>query len=150
MINNFADPWFLSRWLGCAALATVSLLFFMRAIKNCQKGRFYTNTPQGFLLGIYVWGDALILGPFWLLSAVIFLILPPVMVLRYLLLFFSLRAVYETIYWLNHQAVKAEYQPPLFKHLSWVNSNEAAILYQLLNFCLAVILLSFLIWSFWW
>jgi hypothetical protein len=90
-------------------------------------------------LGIFVWGDALILGPFWMLSAVIFYWLTPVMIVRYFLTFFLFRSTYEVVYWINHQVAQKNYDPPLFRRLTWINANEAAILYQLLNMCQVIL-----------
>lgn len=70
-----------------------------------------------------------------MVSAVVFYWLTPVNVLRYLLIFFLIRALYEVIYWINHQVAQREYAPPLFRRITWLKANEAAILYQLLNMC---------------
>ena len=48
--------------------AVGGLLASLVAWKNRKKS-FFSNTPYLWWLGIYVWGDALVLGPFWMLSA---------------------------------------------------------------------------------
>lgn len=149
MIESFVNvmPVFLPYF--CVGLMLLSLVVFWRAWHLCQSGCFYRDTPGAFWLGIYVWGDALILAPFWFISAGLFLVFPPLFTIRYLLLFFAVRAGYEVIYWLNHQAVKDTYRPPLFRGIKWLQVNEAAILYQLINFCLVVFFASLLLasWS---
>jgi hypothetical protein len=115
-----------------------------------QKGRhhFYSDTPWLAPLGIFVWGDALILGPFWLVSSLLFFEFSLLMIWRYFLIFVCFRSAYEVIYWINHQVVKKEYCPPLFRRVSWLGSQEAAILYQLMNMCQVVIAVSLLLMSF--
>jgi hypothetical protein len=142
---NDLSLWHLS---FCFSLMLIPGVVFILAQRKCRAGHFYGDTPVGFLLGIYVWGDALILAPFWCFSGLFFLFLPLLMILRYILIFFALRAAYEVIFWLNHQAVKDGYCPPLFRQVRWIKTNDAAILYQLLNFCLVVVFTSLIVWSF--
>lgn len=123
-------------------LFLVGAFSFGTAIQKGKKGGFYTDTAGLLPLGIFVWGDALILGPFWMIAALLFTFLSPLEILRFFLIFFLVRALYEVVYWITHQVVKREYRPPLFRRIQWLQANEAAILYQLLNMC-QVILCAF-------
>jgi uncharacterized membrane protein len=98
-----------------------------------KKGQFYTDTHFLIPLGVFVWGDGLILGPFWIVSGVLFTQFSLLLMLRYVLLFWAIRTGYEVIYWITHQATKHEYQPPLFRNVSWLDTQQSAILYQVLN-----------------
>jgi hypothetical protein len=137
------STWFLSLPLAVIA-AGVSWLSWQRARKN----QFYSDTPLLWPLGIFVWGDGMILGPFWVVSAIVMGFMPWMWVLRYLLVFYAIRAGYEVIYWINHQVAQREYRPPLFRRWSWIGANEAAILYQLLNTCQVVAAIVGLLWTF--
>lgn len=117
------------------------------AWKKSKSDGFYTLTPQFAILGIYVWGDGLVLGPFWSLSGLIFLFLSPLNILRYVLLFYALRSAYEVIYWLNHQAVKDAYRPPLLPALNHLSPKEVSILYQLTHFTITFLTLSLLTYT---
>ncbi len=150
MINLIAE---LPSWFTIASIAAWTifhLLILKIALNKVNKSGFYSDTPYLQWLGVFVWGDALILSPFWILSSILFFFMPIQMILRYILVFFLLRSLFEVVYWLNHQAVKSEYRPPLFRRWQQIGTNEAAILYQLINMCQAVVLGSLLLWSFWW
>lgn len=130
---NSLTPW----WQ--ILLAVISGIIFWQAVKRCKQGQFYSDTPLLFWMGIFVWGDALVLAPFWAVTSLLFLFLSPVMVLRSIVLFFIVRATYEVIYWINHQVANREYLPPLFRRFSWIKPMDAAILYQLINMCQVII-----------
>lgn len=115
----------------------INLIVFLRSI-NESKIKFYSDTFFLAPLGIYVWGDALVLAPFWILSSLIFIFISQVFILKYLLIFYITRSFFEVIYWLNHQAVKSKFNPPLFRKFSWIKANESAILYQLIHTCVVI------------
>lgn len=116
----------------------LNLFIFTKAIKKSKK-EFYSDTFFLSLFGIYVWGDALILAPFWILSSMIFLFISDLNILKYILFFYSIRSFFEVIYWLNHQSVKSSYNPPFFRKFKWIKANESAILYQLFHTGIVVI-----------
>ncbi len=128
-------------------LTLFSLVVTAFAIRKSPK-QFYSDTPWLSPLGIFVWGDGLILGPFWTLSSILFLWFPRVMMWRYFLIFLSIRSAYEVIFWINHQVVRKEYSPPLFRRITWLSAQEAAILYQLMNTCQVILALCLLLFSF--
>lgn len=133
-----------------ASLALISLVVTLEALKNCRREKFYQDTFLLFPLGIYVWGDALVLGPFWLAVAVSGFFVPLIWLGRLTLLFFALRSLYEVIYWINHQVSARSYRPPLGRHLKWLGANEAAIVYQVAHTCLAAVWLLLLLASWSW
>lgn len=127
-------------------IAALSLVVFLLAYRYSKKGSFYSDTLPLTPLGIYVWGDALILAPFWLVVSSFFLIsgVEPSLFLRFYVLFLALRSTYEVIYWLLHQSAKSEYHPPLLRSVSWLKAQEIAILYQLFHTCIILLSLSWL------
>jgi hypothetical protein len=136
------------QYLLCLLLAVCAFWITWQAYHKSKNGQFYSDTHWLWPLGVFVWGDGLVLGPFWAVSAVVIASMPSITAARYLLVFFAIRSAYEVIYWLNHQAVGKTYQPPLLRHISWLGSEEAAIVYQLANMCQVVLCLGLLMWSF--
>lgn len=135
--------------LGLVIFGIWNLGLFYFAIRESKRKHFYSDTPFLCWQGIFVWGDALVLAPFWFISTGLFWFLSPLNVLRYCLIFFFVRAFFETIFWIQHQFSQKTYLPPLFRRLDWVGTQEAAILYQLLNtgliiLCAMGLLLTFL------
>lgn len=124
------------------ASLTITWTSFRQTKNNC----FYSLTPWLFPFGIYVWGDGLVLGPFWILASLLFLTLSITQLIHFLLIFYLIRSIYEIIYWLNHQAAKSNYKPPMPKFLSFLDSGQSAILYQLVHTCI-VIFTSFILIS---
>jgi hypothetical protein len=115
-----------------------NLLIFLKSTKKSKK-EFYSDTFLLSPLGIYVWGDALVLAPFWMVSSFLFIFIGHENILKYILIFYIARSFYEVFYWLNHQAVKSDYNPPFFRKIKWMKPNESAILYQLMHTCVVVL-----------
>ena len=69
----------------------------------------YKKNPFGltrslFFLGIFVWGDAVIFGAFWMIvSIVIFLLKNWYLFFLIISVFWTIRSFGEIIYWLNQQ-----------------------------------------------
>lgn len=127
--------------------SVVGIYSSIRSYQNSKKNNFYGNTSFLNLFGIYVWGDGLIIGPFWLLSAGIFTVIDEMWIIRYIVLFYAVRSLVEIIYWINHQVAQRDYNPPLFNKISWLKPNESAILYQLLHTLVVVVLTFYFIYS---
>lgn len=109
--------------------------------------KFYTNTPFLWWLGIYVWGDALVLGPFWVLSAGIWWWLPFKAIAQYLAIFFILRSCIEIAYWLLYQFVPGKHAqaPDLGGVLQDYDPEQRAILYQVTHTCVVALLTALLL-----
>lgn len=128
--------------------ALVISLYSWHKVKNDQ---FYSDVPQPLLaIGIYVWGDGLVIGPFWLVATLFWAILAisPLNIVRFYLLFLIIRSTYEVMYWINHQMFERDYVPPLFRKVEWLNAEQHGILYQLLHMCLIVLAISLLLFTF--
>lgn len=66
------------------------------------------------LLGSFVWGDAVVFSLFWFLLSIIFLVFIPDINFFFFgaSLFFTVRGIGETVYWLNQQFSKINRNPP--------------------------------------
>ncbi len=128
----------------------VAVVVYFVSLRRSKANQFYSDTPLLSPLGIYVWGDGLVLGPFWVLSGMLWLAtqLPLLWVVRYILLFWLLRSAYEVVYWLNHQAVGSDYCPPFGRDVSWLDKNEQHIIYQLFHTVVVVFSLFLLLYSY--
>lgn len=129
-------------------LLIINLIVFFIAVKKSKNNQFYSDVSLLLPLGIFVWGDALILAPFWVISSVIFYFLSPVNILRYFLLFYAVRSMYEVVYWISSQMAGKTYNPPLFRQFTWLKPNDAAILYQLMNMCQMILAVAVFIGTF--
>ncbi len=139
---NTWSPW----WQ--ISLALVSGVIFWWSLKKSRNHQFYSDTFALSVLGIFVWGDGLILGPFWLFASLLFIVLSPLMITRFILLFYAIRFAFEVVYWINHQVAQKKYMPPLFRHISWLKPQEGAILYQILTTCVCLLATFGLLLSF--
>lgn len=128
--------------------ACLNLLIFFRALHFVKKGGFYTNTHWLVPIGIFVWGDALVIAPFWVLMSILGLWLTPLNILRFVLLFYAIRSAYEVVYWINHQVAQRDYMPPFLQRFAWLKPNDAAIVYQLLTMVQVVLSLGLLFLTF--
>lgn len=126
----------------------VGLYTSIQAYRLSKKNGFYTNAKIWIPFGIFVWGDGLILGPFWFISGFIFMLLSPLWILRYLLLFYTIRNSIEILYWLHHQFPSSGYNQAPFDKISWLKSNETAILFQVLHSVLTFFFLFAFIYTF--
>jgi hypothetical protein len=121
------------QFIASCGLVLLGLVITFLAVQKSKTDQFYSDTFWLIPLGVFVWGDGLILGPFWLISGLLFLKMSTLWILRYLLVFVAIRSSYEVVYWLNQQAANSKYQPPLFRNVSWLSAQQTAILYQLIN-----------------
>ncbi len=126
-------------------LFLTNLAIFSTSLKKAKK-QFYTDTPWFVPFGIYVWGDGLVLAPFWMLASVIFWFLQLEQIAIFVLVFLVVRSAFEVVYWLNHQSVKSDYCPPLLKDVKWLDAEKVAILYQLTHTCVIVLGLAGISW----
>lgn len=131
-----------------AILAVLLSLGWGYSYQQSKSGNFFTNTQFLWPLGIYVWGDGLILFPAWMGLLLVWINTTTLFTFRVLALFYLVRSAYEVIYWLQHQAVKSSYKPPLPPFFAWLNAEQAAILYQLAHTLTVVIMAAAFISTF--
>lgn len=132
----------------------ISLIFFPAlfwlSFTKSKNDQFYSDVPKPLLLfGIYVWGDGLVLAPFWAASALGALIIraSSTQMYQYFLVFILVRSAYETVYWIGHQMAGKKYKPPHLRNVSWLDAEAQAILYQLFHTCIIILAITLLWWS---
>ena len=81
-----------------------SLVAFISGWRECKKKNIFGIAPTYYLLGAFVWGDALVFGLFWtVVSAIIILVQDWLLFLLIVSAFWLVRSIGETIYWLLQQ-----------------------------------------------
>ncbi|MFA5136182.1 MAG: hypothetical protein WC489_02215 [Patescibacteria group bacterium] len=85
-------------------------------LKSYQESRYrknvYGTTPFLYLLGIFVWGDGIIIGLFWCLaSLVVFFANDLYLYAVFVSYFWVVRSFGEIIYWLNQQFSSKDRNP---------------------------------------
>lgn len=105
------------------------------------------------LLGVFVWGDAIVLGLFWLIACFIVLFLQDwYLFLLSISLFWVVRSAGEVIYWLNEQFAGKNRNPPhTLMFYSFFNGDAIWFIYQLYWQCILVVsLLTSLYFAVFW
>lgn len=128
------------------------IIFFILNLASLIKGYWesrYNKNPLGttfFLtpLGIFVWADAIIIGSFWVFTSVASLIIGDwILFLIFYSVFWVVRSLGETIYWLNQQFSDVRTNPrknlPLYKVLKIEDDYTIWFLYQVMNQCITVV-----------
>ncbi len=89
----------------CLGFAAVNLFAAARGYVECKKRRgAYVRTPLLYPLSIFVWGDAIVFGVFLGLSAILCYLLDDfVLFLLILSVFWFVRSLGETVYWIAEQ-----------------------------------------------
>ncbi|MDD3999184.1 MAG: hypothetical protein PHR98_03755 [Candidatus Shapirobacteria bacterium] len=108
------------------------------------------NNPFGkslifFWLGIFVWGDAVVIGLFWfLISLICFLLKDWILFLLIISTFWIVRSLGEIIYWINQQFSPIIRNPPetLFGYKLFKN-DSIWFIYQVFWQCAMVVSIIF-------
>jgi len=124
------------------AFGLISLLVAIRGGYEIRK----KNNPFGepfilFWLGIFVWGDAVILGFFWVLvSLVCFLLKDWILFWLIISVFWVVRSLGEILYWINQQFSPIIRNPP--KNLlgfRFFKNDSIWFIYQIFWQCVLVV-----------
>lgn len=124
------------------AFGLVSLFAF---IKGCYQV-FKKGNPFGepfilFWLGIFVWGDAVVLGFFWTsVSVTCLLVQNWIMFWLTVSVFWIVRSLGEVIYWINQQFSTIVRNPPqTLIGYHWFKNDSIWFVYQIIWQCILVI-----------
>lgn len=119
--------------------ALISFIFLLRSFREI-KNNIYGLTPYLFFLGSFVWGDMIVLGPFWITVSVISLLLNNwYLFLLLISIFWIIRSLGEAIYWLNEQFAGKNRNPPhTLKFHKLINGDAIWFIYQLFWQCVFV------------
>ncbi|RJR30860.1 hypothetical protein C4569_03685 [Candidatus Parcubacteria bacterium] len=132
--------------------AAINLWVFLVALNKIKRDhKFYDNVNLFlvYVFGIFVWGDALILSPFFIAASIIlYIINNAYLTLGVFSAYHFLRQGFEVVYWFLQQfSMKQEFRPP-DRFFKFLKTDELHIIYQLLNFYKTVIWLVVMIISF--
>ncbi|MFH1971370.1 MAG: hypothetical protein ABIJ05_03250 [Patescibacteria group bacterium] len=133
------------------AYAAINLAIFVKALYECKvKNNAYRLTPALLIFGIIAWGDAVVFGPFWIISSfVAYLLGNWFLFLLIISVFWAVRSIGETIYWLNQQFSSKVYKwnKPENLSLHFVFHNDSIwFIYQICWQCITIISIIFSIY----
>jgi hypothetical protein len=132
-------------WYSLVVL--VGTVLSAAALRAVRRGKFFDEVFWGWPLGMYVWGDVVVLAPAWAIAGAVALLTRPNthLVVSWFIVFHTLRSAYEVIYWLNHQATEKTFVPPLFRSQTVLSPEASAIIYQMVHFIIVVVGLGWLL-----
>lgn len=133
-MNNFQEVF-------VSIFGFTALIFFLIQILRLRKKKsIYGLTNYLFFLGAFVWGDLIILGPFWTIVSFLSLFLNDwYLFLLFISIFWSIRSLGEVIYWLNEQfAPKNRNNPDTLRLYRFVRNDSVWFIYQLFWQCIFV------------
>lgn len=120
----------------------INLFAFIKGYRECTKNKNPFGLAGYFnFFGIFVWGDAVAIGLFWVIaSIVVFIINDWILFLLALSFFWLVRGVGEMIYWLNQQFSNIERNPPHTLFLSNIFPSDSIwFIYQIVWQCVTVV-----------
>lgn len=101
-------------------------------IEVTKRNRAFVTTPWLSWLGIFVWGDAIIISLFWVGLAVLGLWAGSKWWWLGVAIFWAVRGVGETVYWLNQQFSTIKRNPPeTMWGYQWIRSEAIWFVYQI-------------------
>jgi hypothetical protein len=109
-------------------------------LESYKKGNSYGLALQLGLLGIFVWGDAIIFGAFWgMVGAAVLILNDWVLFLLIYSVFWVVRSLGETIYWFNQQFTSKKSDPSTLPFYKFVKNDSIWFIYQIFYQCVTVI-----------
>jgi hypothetical protein len=124
------------------AYGLVALCCFLKGFYEIRtKKNAFGSAPLLVVFGVFVWGDALILGPFWMAISLTSLIVRDwYLFLLLISVFWVVRSLGEVIYWLNEQFAGKNRNPPhTLRFHGLLKSDAVWFVYQLIWQCVLVI-----------
>jgi hypothetical protein len=123
------------------ALILLNSALFFKSKTECSQKNSFGLIRRLSVLGMFVWGDVLILSIFWFFVGIISLLLQDW--LLFLLIcsaFWLVRSVGETIYWFLQQFAVVKRDPPeSLAGYGFVKNESIWFIYQVMWQCLTVI-----------
>lgn len=124
-------------------LLILQIILFFKAHTQCKQGCSFSLVRWLSPLGMFVWGDVLILSVFWFVVSITVLLLQDwLLFLLIISCFWLVRSVGETIYWFLQQfASKKRDLPQSLMGYSFVKDESIWFIYQVFWQCLTVVTL---------
>lgn len=113
----------------------------LKGFRESHKNKNAFGTAHTFIVGVYVWGDAVVFGAFWFLVSIVTLVLAD-WVLFWLIfsLFWVVRSFGETIYWFNEQHAQKKRVNIKKKYLyKYFHNDSVLFIYQITQQCITVV-----------
>lgn len=130
-----------------SVIALLSIVFWIAGLVVSRRGKSYGKFWPLNLIGAFVWGDALVFGPFWILAAILCIALQNWWLFELIFLcFWLIRSLGETIYWFLQQfsnVVREKPEKVFFYPL--VKNNSVWFLMQIWWQCISITALVLLI-----
>jgi hypothetical protein len=125
---NQIQTLFLFLWAGFGLAAAAAGLFTVVAKKQA-----FAETKWLFPWGIFVWGDAPIIGSFWFGAGLVSALLRDWWLFWLVFsLFWVVRSLGEVIYWLNQQFSSINRNPPQrLMGYKWIGNDSVWFMYQI-------------------
>jgi len=122
------------------AIYSLSGLYFGYLHSKFKKNVFGL-TPAYYLIGAFVWGDAVIFGIFWFLaSLVVYMLQDWTLFLLTFSLFWVVRSVGETMYWFLQQfSTVIRHKPETSQFHDIFHNDSIWFVYQIFWQCMTVI-----------
>jgi hypothetical protein len=123
-------------------LIILNVVLFVVAFRQCfLKNNSYGLTNWLIPIGIFVWGDALIYSPFWIGAAMTCLLLKDWLLFCLTVsVYWAVRGLGETIFWLNHQfSTKHIYPAKDLPFYFLVKNDSIWFIYQITAQCVTVV-----------
>ena len=124
-------------FVGMTSLVSAGYGFFL----SSQRNKVFTETPWLWWLGIFVWGDAIIIGTFWFLASLTTWLLKDwILFLLIISIFWLVRSIGETIYWFLEQfSTITRNEPKNLWGYRWVKNDSIWFLNQIFWQCITVV-----------
>jgi len=129
--------------------ALVNLVVFVKGYYECKyRKNAHGLTPQLILLGVIAWGDAVVFGPFWIVTSLVSYSLDDwYLLLLAISVFWVVRSVGETNYWFNQQFSTINRNPPEKLPFHSVFHNDSIwFVHQIIWQCVTVVSVIFTIY----
>ncbi|MCS7092503.1 MAG: hypothetical protein NZM26_04075 [Patescibacteria group bacterium] len=122
-------------------LSAFCLLILIYSIFQSKKGNAFYPTKLLYPFGIFVWGDGIVISIFWLIVSLFCLFQKDSLYFwLFVCLFWAIRGIGETIYWLNEQFSERHRNPAAKMIGHKILKNESVyFLYQVFWQCVSVI-----------
>lgn len=120
----------------------INFLAFLKGYYEIKDKKNPYGLAQSFgLLGIFVWGDAVVIGPFWIIISVFSLVLQDwYLFLVALSLFWVVRSAVEVVYWVFEQFTERHRNhPQTLMFYNFIKSDAIWFIYQIFWQCILVI-----------
>jgi len=105
------------------------------------KKNAYGWMPWYYPLGVFVWGDGVVFGPYWISVVVVcYLLQDWLLFVFHFFVFWVVRSIGETFFWINHQfSTINKYPPHTLPGFMLFHNDSIWFIYQTIAQCVTVV-----------